>query len=105
MYQIIDNFLDKKFYQELCEIIKSHKIAWFFKAEDTENTLNKNGYFCHNFYNDDQPDSSYYSSYIKPILKKLNLCSILILFDWFDPVCLFSSFRKNNENSMLSNKL
>jgi len=72
MYQILDNFLDEKFYIELSNIIKSETIPWYFRAEDTQNSNNKNGYFCHNFYNNDQPDSGLYNSFIKPILKKLN---------------------------------
>ncbi len=75
MYQIIDNFLDEKFYLELNEIIKSENIPWYFKAEDTQNSDNKNGYFCHNLYINDQPDSAYYISLMKPILKKLNYIS------------------------------
>jgi hypothetical protein len=72
MYKIIDNFLDKDFYEKVSNFIKSRDIPWFFIEQDTENSKNKNGYYCCCFYNHNRPDHSAYHDLILPILSKLN---------------------------------
>jgi len=75
-YKIIDNFLKKEFYNQLSKILKSEKVPWYFKFEDTTHySNNKNGFFSHCFYNYDKPDSDLYIPFILPILEKLNYIS------------------------------
>jgi hypothetical protein len=80
MYKIIDNFLDDESYKNLNYVIKSNSFNWFIEKEDTINNnknLNLNGFFNHVFYNNYEPVSSYFKTLIVPILKKLNVCSII----------------------------
>lgn len=71
-YKVIDNFLDKKFYDDLKNILYSPDIPWYFRDSYTGHPdANESHYFTHNFYNSNQPYSPMYESWIVPILKKL----------------------------------
>lgn len=75
-YKIIDNFLDKNFYENLSKILKSEDIPWYFREKDTYGgTNNKTGFFSFCFYNNDKPDHVLFEPLIIPILEKLNCFS------------------------------
>ena len=70
-YKIIDNFLNKDFYQDIKNFLHGEKINWYYRTKETEDTLNTNGFFSFCWYNNWMPDSPYFETQIKPILKQL----------------------------------
>jgi hypothetical protein len=73
-YRIIDNFLDKDFYKQVSEDIKSKEIPWYLR--DTIGVAGKT-YFTFCYYNNNQPDHSLYNKHILPIIDKLNILSLV----------------------------
>jgi hypothetical protein len=73
-FKVIDNFLEPYFIEKFIKEISSSSIPWFYRPLDVEgtSTKNKNGYFNHTFYNEDEPLSPLYKSFIKEILQKMN---------------------------------
>lgn len=78
-YKIIDKFLELSFFEKVFKEISSSEISWFYRAFDVSNglTKNKNGYFNHTFYNNDEPMSALYFSFIKDILQKMNASTVM----------------------------
>ena len=82
-YKVINNFLDKDFFKFVQNIImakedKKDVIAYFFN-NTIAHTHDKvdHYYFTHIFYQNDQPISDYYFSILKPILKKLDIKTLI----------------------------
>jgi hypothetical protein len=73
-YKVIDNFLDKEFFNSFKNLLFSSDINWFWKNHMTEED---NYFFNHCFYIDNVPMSPFFGDYIFPILKKLNVHAIL----------------------------
>ena len=44
-YEIIDNFVDLKLFQEIKNYLLNERTPWYLKKEDTINSNNKNGFF------------------------------------------------------------
>lgn len=72
-YEVIDNFLEKEHYNFLKNFFLNEETPWFFRKTDTENTKNKNGYFCFNFYNNPKPSFWPLSDHLGPLFDKLNV--------------------------------
>jgi hypothetical protein len=84
--KIIDNFLTKKYYREILELLTGETFAWFYSSNvtgDEQNPeinkymmmgtpqLNEYG-FSHSFFHEDLGDSvSPYSSFMKPMLYQM----------------------------------
>jgi len=72
--QIIDNYLEPTMYKNISDFLKSNKTNWFLSSFDTQNfTNNKNGFFEHFFYDNNQPSCPKFFDLILPILKKLKV--------------------------------
>ena len=74
---IIDNFLDKDFFEKLKTLIIKSEFPWFKRQTMVDSTTNNLGYFTHSFYNNNQAGSIYYNDYIIPILDQLNAISVI----------------------------
>ena len=84
MVKVIDNFLDKKYFEQIQKTMLGDFFPWYYNScitnhKDTED----NFYFTHNFYNNIQsqtlhpgPASNYYNLLIK-FLKQLKCKSII----------------------------
>ena len=79
-YEVIDNFLDEKYFDELVTLItdkekKGNKIMpWFFNSSVSYDDAVEDNFFYmhHTFYDDNKPTSSYYE-YLVPVLEKLEV--------------------------------
>jgi len=68
--KIIDNFLDKEFFNQLKDLILGEHFSWFYndyKVYENDNDFQ----FVHNVITDCKPTSNF-TKYIDPILNKLN---------------------------------
>jgi hypothetical protein len=75
-YKVIDNFLEKTFFDKFKNLLFSEEFTWFFKEHMTD--LNQDdSFFAHCFYNDNVPKSIFFKDFIPPIIKKLNIASIV----------------------------
>jgi len=75
--QIIKNFLEKNFFQDLQKLITESEFAWFQRKTMVTGTTNNLGYFTHSFYNNNQINCDTYFKYIIPILNKLNSKAVI----------------------------
>ena len=70
--KIINNFLDKDFFEKLKTLIIKSEFPWFQRQTMVAGTTNNLGYFTHSFYNNHKVNSERYYEFILPILNKLN---------------------------------
>jgi len=77
-YKVIPNFLDAMTFSALQHLIIKTDFPWF-KRERQVFTKDKKelGYLTHSFFNDYHPGSVYYKDYIVPILKQLEIASVV----------------------------
>ena len=71
-YEVIDNFLDKDYYNNLKTFLYGTNVNWFIREQDTENSKNKNGYFSFCWYNDWRINHPLFYEHTEFMLKKLN---------------------------------
>ena len=78
-YKIIDNFLDKDLFLKISDDLTGENTPWFLRKQDVDSkqAKNKNGYFSFCYYNNHRPDHPLYYQHIEPILKKLNVLSLV----------------------------
>jgi len=76
-YEIIDNFVDLKLFQEIKNYLLDEHTPWYLKKEDTINSNNKNGFFSSCYYNNSKPNNPLFYTHVVPILEKLNAFSVL----------------------------
>lgn len=79
-YQIVENFLDKIYYNKLKDFLYGSDIPWFFRANDVEKPKtgrSNNGYFSFCWYNNSRPNHHLFDEHLNLVLKKLN-CHIPI---------------------------
>jgi len=84
-FEIIDNFLEKSFFDLISKDIKSSKIPWYFREVDVRPkeknnlsiTRNKNGYFSFCYFENNTTDSPLFYKHIVPVLVKLNAISLV----------------------------
>ena len=70
--RIINNFLDKDFFERLKTLIIKSEFSWFKRETMVAGSTNNLGYFTHSFHNNHRVTSERYYEYILPILNKLN---------------------------------
>ena len=70
--RIINNFLDKDFFERLKTLIIKSEFSWFKRETMVAGSTNNLGYFTHSFYNNHRVTSERYYEYILPILNKLD---------------------------------
>ena len=88
-YEVIDNFLDEEYFDSLVtlftdkEKIGNNQMSWYFqtsisypKEYDKPEPDNKLFYMYHMFYEQNRPESPFYSNLI-PLLEKLGVRSLL----------------------------
>ena len=77
MFKVIDNFLDKKYFNEIKNFILSEEFPWYYNEYISDKNDPKDFYyFTHVFYNENSANSSAYSIW-KNFLKKID-CKALI---------------------------
>tara|TARA_R100000995_G_C3399225_1_gene84117 strand:- start:56 stop:538 length:483 start_codon:yes stop_codon:yes gene_type:complete len=78
MFKVVDNFLDKKYFEELQNIMLGDSFPWYYNRHITNSTDKKNNfYFVHNFYNNDFYINSDYFKLLVKFLKQLDHKSII----------------------------
>ncbi len=78
MIKVVDNFLDKEYFNELKEFIFSDNFPWYYNNCITDKNDPKNYfYFTHVFYSPDSFQNSNHFLMWKKFLKKIN-CKALI---------------------------
>jgi hypothetical protein len=73
MTKVIDDFLDKKYFEELQEMVLSADFPWFFQKSVNNNQEDKDLYFylTHLLYENDQSNSDFFPDF-KPLLDKID---------------------------------
>tara|TARA_B100000900_G_C20339427_1_gene617574 strand:- start:289 stop:777 length:489 start_codon:yes stop_codon:yes gene_type:complete len=71
-YKQIKNFLDKKTFNKIKELMLSNTFPWFFHESQTSGKTDS-FFMSHNFYHNNRKNSIYYDLIIEPIIKKLNV--------------------------------
>ncbi len=77
MFKIIDNYLKKKDYTNLRQMLESYNFPWYFylnTADKTDDIFNYQ--FIHLFYRDNVPNSDYFDI-LKPLIKQINPISLI----------------------------
>ena len=69
------NFLAIQDFKQLQNTIFNQDFAWRIRHSMTDTDTNI--YFCHSFFNNGFVNSDFYSSFIKPILNKLNCKAVI----------------------------
>ena len=75
--EIVQDFLDKKFFKDLQSLVLESEFAWFQRKNMVSDSTDNLGYFTHSFYNDHKINCNTYFKYIIPILDKLNSKAVI----------------------------
>ena len=86
----VKNFLDTESFNALKDLVFHEDFNWFRKKSMTDGSKIDLGYFTHSFYNNMEPTSEHYRTYIRPILIKLPVTIFLISLN--DVLSISSSF-------------
>jgi hypothetical protein len=73
-YEIIENFLDKVYYNKLKNFLYGPEIPWFFRKNDVENPKtgnSDNGFFNFCWYNNSRPNYHLFDEHLNLVLNKL----------------------------------
>ena len=73
-FYIFNNFLEKDFYKQISEDIKSENIPWYLR--NSKGVAGKT-YFTFCYYNNNQPQHDLYYKHIQPLLDKLKVLSLI----------------------------
>ena len=74
--KIIDNFLPKKEFSQIQNTLMSDQFPWFYHDYVSKPSEKNKFYFNHNFYNDLQPQSSFFNLWVNT-LNKLQIKSLI----------------------------
>ena len=78
---IQDDFLSEENFNALRDLISSEDFPWFFHSkldyDDYAEGPPEPGFFVHNAYKDNSPNSPFYNSHFLPILQALDVASLL----------------------------
>ena len=75
--EIIQNFLNKNFFEDLKELVLESEFAWFQRKTMVSDSTDNLGYFTHSFYNNHKINCDTYFKYILPILDKLDSKAVI----------------------------
>lgn len=76
-YEIIDNFLDKESFLKIKNLLMSGDFPYYYNGNGVSYSNKDDGiYFTHTFY-DDKFNKSMYYDLVYPIVKKLNIKSLI----------------------------
>jgi hypothetical protein len=75
--EIIQNFLNKNFFEDLKKLVLESEFAWFQRKTMVSDSNDNLGYFTHSFYNNHKINCETYFKYILPILDKLDAKAII----------------------------
>ena len=99
--QVTKNFLEKKSFEDLQNLITESEFAWFQRKTMVKGTSNNLGYFTHSFYNNHKINCDTYFKYIIPILDKLNSKAVIEVRANLTPSVFFknknSDFHTDND--------
>ena len=81
-YEVIDNFLDKEYFDTLKTALTSDDISWFYRDNLTSNN-DESGmfYFTHNFFYKNTISSPFFNL-LEPLFTRLNISSLLGYFKY-----------------------
>jgi hypothetical protein len=75
-YEVIDNFLDKEYFDTLKNTLTSLDMNWFYRDNMTSDDENGMCYFTHNFFLKNHVYSPYFNL-LEPLLAKLDISSLI----------------------------
>jgi hypothetical protein len=75
-YEVIDNFLDKEYFDTIKNTVTSLDMNWFYRDNMTSDDENGMCYFTHNFFLKNHVYSPYFNL-LEPFLAKLNISSLI----------------------------
>jgi hypothetical protein len=75
-YEVIDNFLDKEYFDTIKNALTSDDMNWFYRDNLTSDDENGMCYFTHNFFSKNTISSPYFNL-LEPLLDKLKISSLL----------------------------
>jgi hypothetical protein len=75
-YEVIDNFLDKEYFDTIKNTLTSLDMNWFYRDNMTSDDENGMCYFTHNFFLKNHVYSPYFNL-LEPFLAKLNIASLI----------------------------
>ena len=77
-YEVIDNFLDKEYFDTIKNTLTSLDINWFYRDNMTSDDEHGACYFTHNFFLNNRVYSPYFNL-LEPFLAKLKVSSLIEL--------------------------
>jgi hypothetical protein len=75
-YEVIDNFLDKEYFDTIKNTLTSLDMNWFYRDNMTSDDEHGMCYFTHNFFLKNHVYSPYFNL-LEPFLAKLNISSLI----------------------------
>jgi hypothetical protein len=75
-HTVIDNFLDKDYFNHLKNTIMENSFPWFFQATVAEHERDTDFYFTHLIYNEGKINSDFYKE-LEPLIDQLKVTSLL----------------------------
>ena len=97
-YEIIDNFLEKKEFIKIKNILMSNTFPYYYHNTGVSDLNNKDGiYFTHLFYNE-QFDKSIYYNLMEPTLKKLKIKALMrIKANFYPPTIKIKEHKSHSD--------
>ena len=93
--EIIQNFLNKNFFEDLKELVLESEFSWFQRKTMVSDSTDNLGYFTHSFYNNHKINCDTYFKYIIPILDKLNSKAVIEVRANLTPSVFFKNKNSN----------
>ena len=88
--QIIENFLEDNFFEDLKELVIKSEFSWFKRKDMVTGTPDNDlGYFTHSFFNENKINCEYYYKYILPILNQLKAKAPIQVRANLTPSCFY----------------
>jgi hypothetical protein len=75
-YQVIDNFLDKEYFDTIKNTLASFDMNWFYRDNLTSDDENGMCYFTHNFFSKNTISSPFFNL-LEKLLDKLKIASLI----------------------------
>ena len=75
-HQIVDNFLQPDYFENLVSVISGEEFPWFYIGHIAEPNDTQDNYLTHNFYSNNAPNSNFFD-HLKPLLEKLEVKALM----------------------------